>query len=468
MIRNVLLLFLFSFSQAFAWPPTYGSEFNFTNKEITKAWTTRGEKANFDNSSWGNPDHVEQEYAKTFADEIQQACGRYCTITPHRGKFGATEFRVEFKDGYKFNISVDPANVEIQTSPETLLQVEKYEEKTQRYIFDIAKKMGMIEHSNDETAHLNIGLASAFDNDAKRFLRFYTNYQNHPELASGALGIDFPNAPPLTHLTPMQKKAFAEIVDDVNSGKETSAKVVATRIQDEVYTKTPTFGEAPYHYQGFSVKQIAHSRSSSDKPFELRAPRQPKSARERTLLIKLFEMRMAADNESSNPIAFLDLPENQQIPRSELTNKFRLYLLDAGADFDEFKDLLPERLRFVPPDAFLSGKIDWKNPAHRKTVKSYAPYLASSPWARNQMKIVLEQKGANKYKEEILKNIRSSYGKYANTATKNFLAGFPDTIDSLAQEAIVLENTDKTKSTSKQINSKSQESFCARLFANFF
>jgi hypothetical protein len=211
MIRIIFLLFLLSHSQALAWPPTYGSEFNFSNKEITKAWTTRGEKANFDNSRWHDPDHVEQEYAQKFADEIKQACGIDCTITPHRGKYGATEFKVEFKDGYKFNISVDPANVEIQTSPETLLEVEKYEAKTQKYVFDIAKKMGMLEHSKNETAHLNIGLASAFDDDAKKFLRFYTNYQNHPELASGVLGIDFPNAPPLTHLTPMQKKRLLKL-----------------------------------------------------------------------------------------------------------------------------------------------------------------------------------------------------------------------------------------------------------------
>ncbi len=256
----------------------------------------------------------------------------------------------------------------------------------------------------------------------------------------------------------------------MNSGKETSAKKVASRIQDEVYTKTPTFGEAPYHYQGFSVKQIARSRGGSDKPFELRAPRQPKSARERTLLIKLFEMRMAADNNSPNPITFLDLPENQRIPKSEMANKFRLYLLDAGADFEEFKELLPENLRSIPEDPFLSGKIDWKNPAHRKIVKSYAPYLASSPWARRQMQMVLEQKSAAKYKESILKTIRSAPGRYADSSTKKILKNFPmeeNEIAALIAKATVDSNT-KIESKTQKPRGAQRGSFCSRLFANFF
>lgn len=462
----LLLLFWLSLSPiALAWPPTYGTEYNFSSKKVLKAWDDRGKKVNYE-GEWQVPAEAEQNAAKEFSQAVKESCGEDCTVTPHRGKFGSTEFKVEFKDGYNFNISIDPACVEIQTSPETLAQIKDYEKRTQKFIFDVAEKLKMTEKMSDNAAHLNIGLASAFDDDAKSFLRFFTRYHNVPELATGGLGLDPGNAPPLSHLNDEQRKAFSKIVEDVNSGALTSAKKAAARIQFEVYTSTPVFETGGNHYQGISVKQINKGYGlsyESDKPFELRAPRQPQSAQERTLLIELFELQMARDRASAEPIAFLDVVERQKFTPSEIANRTRLYVLDAGGDWEKFKFLLPPKLREIPADAFLSGKINWASKKDRNILKSYAPYVASSEWARTQMRALLstpEAKASGKV-EEILSAIKTSAGQNANEAVKSLLAEFdPEKLPSaIAREPAKVQPAAKKESVFVS---------CARAFGSLF
>src|SRR5258707_430830 len=110
---------------ALAWPPTFGTEFNFTNKKLHEMPGNTVGKRN-------------QEAANAMADQVKRACGSDCSVMPHEGKFGLTEYRIGFKDGWWFNISSDPGVVEIQTLPETAAMIRSNVERLQKYIFDQA------------------------------------------------------------------------------------------------------------------------------------------------------------------------------------------------------------------------------------------------------------------------------------------------------------------------------------------
>lgn len=409
---------------AFAWPPTYGSEFNFGSPELQQQWSDRGRQANYQGSQWQVPAESEKNAAKKFGEKVKEHCGEDCTVTPHSGKFGATEYKVEFRDGYTFNISVDPACVEIQTEPETLAHIETYESRAQQYIFSVADELGM--DGARQTAHFNVGILSAFEGEPKAFLKYFINYHNLPELATGVLGQDAANAPPVSHLKPEQRAALSKIVEDVNAGKISTPQQVAVRIQKEVYTSTPTF-DAGFHYQGISVKYVREStRLPQDRPFEFRAPRQPKTAHERTLLAELSEKRMAFERANDGPIAFLDVPKQTSYSVAEQANSFRFYLSEMGADWDHFKELLPPELQTQPPDAFLSGAVDWSSAADVQSVKTYARYISNSAWVRTRMKALLKSPEAiaSGKVEEVLEASGSSLGVQANREAQVVLNEF--------------------------------------------
>jgi hypothetical protein len=311
--------------------------------------------------------------------------------------------------------------VEIQTAPETLAQIREYESLAQKYIFDVARKLGL---RGDASAHFNVGFASAFGDDAKAFLRFFANYQTMQELASGALGEDFSNAPPLSHLKAGQRAAFREIVDDVNAGKLKSTKLAAQRILDEVYTWTPAF-DGPQHYQGFSLKRIDEAVTlARDRPFELRAPRQPDTAHERTLLAELFEKRLEFDRNGTAPVAFVDVMKRKNFTDLELANRFRMYLLEMGLDWDKYKAVLPASLRAQPADGFIAGRINWGEGSEVAVLKEYIPFLGNSAWARARMFRLLstpEARASARY-AELLEAIRTELGDEANAPARAAVA----------------------------------------------
>jgi hypothetical protein len=428
---TLLLLFsLLFFGQALAWPPTYGSEYNFSSQKTEHAWALRGHNARWDESTnWQEPGPEEFEAAEVFAARVKALCGDECKIVKHVGKYHAVNYQVIFNDGYGFNISVDHRVVEIQTQPETLEELKKNEARVQKYIFDVAAspELDLTAAAHEAGGQFNIGILSAFEGDPKGFLKYFVNYHNFPELASGILGKNYLNAPPLSHLNAIQRKALSRITDDVNKGRIKTVQEVALRIRKEVYTDTPRFKEGPEYYQGVGMKNIDENVTpESDRPFELRGIRQPRNAHERTLLAELMEIRMKYEIQNEDPIAFLDVPKVKEYDPEVLANRFRLYVREMGGDWDYFKALLPESLASLPEDAFLAGKIDWKSKKDIALVKSYTRYLASSPWVRKQMLDLLQSPEAIRSRKvpQLLEAAKMILGPDANAGARFELEEF--------------------------------------------
>jgi hypothetical protein len=197
--RKIGIVYFLLFSQqSFAWPPTFGAEFNFSNPVVLKS---------------GKPLEVNSTESEAARDKmmeiIKSVCATRgdCSVQTSENHYGVTTHRVKYKDGWWFDIATDPRVVEIQTAPSTVEQLEKYKQRIQEDIFGSAEKTGLsvtditkVFGHGWAAGHIHIGASSAFDGNAQLFRNFLVDYVNHPELGTGLFSNDWSNAPPLTAL----------------------------------------------------------------------------------------------------------------------------------------------------------------------------------------------------------------------------------------------------------------------------
>lgn len=366
---RILPLFLLV-TTAYADPPTYGTEFNFTNLGIEQEWRARPGKG---------PGDAEIAGAKAMAAKVREICGD-CEVVEHVGKFGATEYRVKFPDGWGFNISIDPACVEIQTFPATAAEIRDQVTRIEKYIFYTAQQAGLLasrpygtKMRGESNAHLNIGMRSAFDQDPKGFMRFLADYANRVGLGRGIFGRSSHNAPVMSELGPDQRNAFQLLIEDVNSGKVTLVEEIIRRMNFEVYTRSPDFGDrasSGRHYQAIGLKQLIKDEFSfQDMPFELRAVRQPGTAQEYQLLTELMDARIShLKSLGGAEIRFVETTETELVAHTALPKvqalEFALYVEETGLKWKKFESLVTPEVRDVLNqgfvEKFLAGAVDWE------------------------------------------------------------------------------------------------------------
>ncbi len=380
---------------------TYGFEFEFSNPLILKNWNPKkGLIPGYDDAYF---DGREPFDAMRMAHVVAQLCAQSkdCQVKEESYKYFRNEFRVVFADGYWIRISFDPACVEIQGKPLTKKEYRDKSELLEKYVFEAAKKAGLVLDRKEGMGHFNIGAQSAFGRDevnGLRFLSYFVDFQNHPELSMGAIGKDVGgNSPTLTVLHPSQSAALQALVTGVVKRKY-KLSAVAAYINRYVYTHTLDNLSAQNNqldrresqhnqaitvedFEKFSRKQFA---DKIDLPMEIRPIFAQESIEQFILQIELFELRNNFLAGRGYPLKFLNLKKNR-FSKSELVSRFYVYVTEAGGDFEHFKPLLHKSLRNIAPDKFvLTGHLDLKRSEDLKLAKLHAPYIATSSWVRER------------------------------------------------------------------------------------
>lgn len=356
-----------------AWPPTYGAEFEFGNAAMREK------------SLEGSGDaktSIEQKEQLAFAKYMEHHCLiAKCVVKPIAGKWGTTDFVVAYEDGWWFKISKDPGCIEITFKPSSREELEARAQFINEEIFNSAKAVGL-DVKQDDSAHFNIGIRSAFLDDGKKFLRFFVDYANHPDLALGSLGKDLNNGPPLSILTELQRQALASIVQETEQGKWKTIAEIAAQIQDRVYTKSynPEWGGIT-HYQAIGLKIVNRTNlSRADAPMELRAIWSQLSAEHFTLIAKLMEGRIQYLNSLKTPIVYAGANQDS-FSNSELLTRFSIYVREAGLSIDEFLPLLPQEVRKARLDDFIKPTIKLEKRLSR--AGAYWDLILTSQLVRN-------------------------------------------------------------------------------------
>lgn len=337
MIKTIACLILILSAQfAFAWPPTYGAEFELLNSDM------RFNSYNFESNPSGSPEKKSQMVLVEFLRKKCATAG--CEILEVSGKYDS-DYQVKFKDGFWIQYSYDPSCVEVTFKPLTLEELKKNAARINEYVFEAGKSVKMYTVENN-TTHFNAGIKSLFKNSAEEFLRFYVDYANHPDLALGSLGLDLSNAPPLSVLKDSQREALKKIVIDFNNGLIPSIQVAAKRIETEVYTHSyeKDWG-GKNHYQAVGLKYVNKTDlNEKDAPMELRSVWAQHSTEDFIKIAELVEARVAYLNKNKGPIVY-NQTKKMKFTKGQIKTRFRMYIEEAGLEFKNYETLLPEDMR---------------------------------------------------------------------------------------------------------------------------
>ena len=402
------LALLLTMHKAWAWPPTFSSELNFGNDQLSEEFQERA-KVSLNHAKEPSPAVIEK--ARQLRDEVLRRCSD-CTSVPIAGKLNFEEYIITGPDGWGFKISTDPAVVEVQLHPSTADTFKRNAARLQHVLFDAVKVIGLESNKggpdglNGSRAHLNLGFHSAFEGDPKRFIRFFADYANRPELGLGILGFEFDsNALPLNHHDSDRQRAFSKIVQRVNAGEYRDAQQVAQDIQARIYaprSKSETKNSAN-HNQAIGLKYVARgSTERVDAPAEIRSIFQPRNAREHALSIELMEARLEYLKTQSGDVHYVIQPMRDYWgklfgnPYPRLLAQYYVYIREMGEDPNRFRSLLTTDLRkelrnhLGDARAVFEGKIDWDNRYQRKLFETSLPDLIGvSTWAEARMERVL-------------------------------------------------------------------------------
>lgn len=350
--QNAINVFLILFFSLNAWTGTipFGAEFEFWNPQI-KRNTQPFSEQDIDQT-------VERAEQLKFVQSMQQQClVLKCEVLEVTGKWGVDDYRVQYKDGWWFKISIDPGCVEITFKPSTDDELKARTKLINDHIFGTARNLDMTVNEK-HMHHFNFSVRHMFQDSGKEFLKFFVDYSNHPELALGGLGKDYLNAPPLALLGDEQRKGLQSVIERFNKNEIQTIGHIAYEIMTSVYTKTfyEPWGGAD-HYQAIGLKYVSRANLRyEDAPVELRSMWAQKDIQTFLKIAELLEKRVLFLKNSNLPLVYLESSRNTFDP-TEINTRFFIYVEEAGMKYQDFKSLLGPEVQksgltaFVKPDA---------------------------------------------------------------------------------------------------------------------
>ena len=212
----------------------------------------------------------------------------------------------------------DHCVLEIAIDPLTMQQAEASRDLLESVVWAAAGDVGLTagtDELNRWSAHLSFSWPRLrAGGDAGLLLRYFVDFNNHPELAMGAMGGDIRNGPPLAIFSDRAQESLQAVVADYNRAPEDAdAFVVASRIRREVYGERFQFGLRGRndHYNALNLCHVnrgaKHKRSygvESPVRIEHRASYMPPSAEHLLSLCGVITGRLAYLSQQTDPIVY--------------------------------------------------------------------------------------------------------------------------------------------------------------------
>jgi hypothetical protein len=318
---------------AYAWPPTFGAEFTFTNDVVMGAQT----EGHFVNNT-------ESEKARDLMGKIlKERCRTSggCNVSVIKNQYGLKMYRVTYEDGWWFQVATDPSVVEVQTKAATYEEIMSFQERFSQDIFGTAHEAGLSPRERWGGGHIHIGMTSALDGDAKLLRNFSADYANHSELASGVFADSRNNAPPIQSLSEPQRENFVKLLNDFDAGKIRAVKSFSKRLQKDVYYETPSGWYPAEKYQAMNVTRMAgNDFPEEEQTFEIRAFEAQQSAEDFFLETHLLEKRLERLKSAKHPVQFMNAKYTRTSEVSAA--RFYQYVTETGLDWDLYSKWLKD------------------------------------------------------------------------------------------------------------------------------
>lgn len=282
--------------------PTFSSELEFTNATIMRG------------KYWAGDSQVrlsEQNLAaqEEWAEKMKKICAQtkkcsvqeiYDTEYSLLGDDGETvylseeypNYRVKYKNGFYYDVTLDPSTIEIKLKPMTLEETKKNAETIQKDIFDFAQSIGL-HPPRDESSQIHIGMESSFGarNEMTENFRNFILGMVHQHQELWLLWVDdTSNAPPLSSLHESQTLAFEAIIEDLDKKLIKNYQDFCKRMKRDVYGETfdadmVSDYDPANKYQAVNVNRLCKAFSMQTKTVEFRSLPPQRSAE---TIIKLY------------------------------------------------------------------------------------------------------------------------------------------------------------------------------------
>lgn len=347
---NKMLLTCILFSaiplRAFAWPPTYGAEFSFTNDKLLNA------DLGPNGSRVETPENLEarEEMLKQLRQLCRSAGCRVPNQPTGKDRNFNKNYRIEFADGWWFDVSLDPGVVEVQTRPSTYAEYAQNRERL-GLIFEAARKAELAPHPEKGGGHIHVGDESTFANNDRLFRNFVVDLVNHPEVVGAIFGKDLANSVPINSMPENLKKNFTKVVQAFDAGAIKSRHEMAKQIDAHVYKSLPwpfdprTESE-PNKYRALNFVRMdptqRYFKNIAARTLELRFKRAQQNADDFLRQIALLDARLHVLNDLKRdiklapPRGFSDFGTT---PEDYL--RFQTYIVESGLDVAHYQDLIP-------------------------------------------------------------------------------------------------------------------------------
>lgn len=322
----------------------FGLEFTVTSQEIVDEGNSGKQSGDF----YRKP--LKEKAWRAFIDRLKAECVKTgdCITKMSSDKHG-TALKVIFPDGFYLTIGSDSAVLEINAKPQTVSQFDAA--RVQRYALDLAREVGLTPHERAGGGHIHIS-RKAFNENALLFRNFFVDFQNRPELAYGALGNHLGNSAPVAALKSRQRDALEQVLSEFDPNVMRINDLIA-RLHSEVFTDgyISEWG-APTYYQAFNMTRMMNSSSSAT--LEIRSFRPQESAHAYVLQTKLLLRWIEKLSSLSTEIQYIRKDKIPAHPQ-EIVDSFAQLLRDLDLKFEEYRILLPPRLRSLDPSARPQG-----------------------------------------------------------------------------------------------------------------
>lgn len=255
-----ILLFAVWASLARAESITWGGELTFTSarhREVMKR--APGTHGPLGTRPWSqeNQEALEAFYRHMKGIAKDRSGLLSVRLLEEEDKWGNDVVRVTYRDGWHFDVTMDPWCLEVVLPPFTLAELRKNKGRIQRDIFDQMAKIDLFPDRQIGGGHLHMGMTSGFGDDVRLFRNWLVDFANHTELADGALEKDYDNARPLYRLNAAQRRLFKEFIDRADGGEFTTVRKMATKFVAEVlFESKPATGKRIMQYKYWQVNLL--------------------------------------------------------------------------------------------------------------------------------------------------------------------------------------------------------------------
>jgi hypothetical protein len=337
-MRKYLLIFSFlvfapSLSSARGIELVFGPEFTVSNQEMLDQQKKSDEHlfvSELRNMDYGNPAII--EYKKALMNALlaefvpkkttnrEAARSGFIHVVQ---KFGDEKRSMFWRDNFlQFFVGVDPAVIELTTSPMTLEKFKENRDILQRALFDIPAEMGMNPQMFTGGGHINIGL-SQFVGKPLLLRNFLVDLLNHNELFMGVFGYDTNNAASIWMLSGASIQSYRNLFERMNERVTINSSYLTEIVNAFVPVRTDPYiklwRELPYT-RGFAMAVIPRVESHQPERarLELRSVRPQQSMDMFLRQIELLQKRVNYLEKIKTPIPFrAAVPVNQEARKGD-------------------------------------------------------------------------------------------------------------------------------------------------------